>query len=535
MDNKLWILVQAQYRNHSGINAFFYEKGPKKRHRSIGMALAVLLVGVMLIGYCFAIGYGLGYLGMAEVIPGYALAITGIVTILFTFIKTNGYLFACKDYDMLMALPLSNQTVITARFLYMYFNNLLFTVGVMLPMGIGYMIWTKPPLEIYVMWLIGMLMAPLLPMTLAAALGALITAIGSRFRFKTFVEVLLSVVLLFGIFGGSFYLQGMSGNEAVLISKITDIGEILSEQMHKIYPLSAWFDQAVNEGKIVSFILFLLASVLWYGIFVVIVGRFYGKINTALTTYHAQSNYQMQGLKTSSIRMTIVKKEAKRFFSSSIYLMNMGIGLIIALGTCVAMLLFGMDRMLTLMELPELGNGFIYVVPFMIAMIVNMSCTTAVSLSLEGKNLWVVKSLPISAKTLLEGKMLFNLILVMPVSVVCNILMMATMGVSLMQAVLYLLISVVTVLLSTVWGMWINLHFPNYTWDNEVQVIKQSITSLFGICSGMIGYLILAVITYFMSSIIAGELVLVIVSVILLVLSGLCYRSVTHAKIAGDY
>ena len=78
------------------------------------------------------LAYGLGSMGMAEVIPSYGLAITGLITLFFTALKTNGVLFAYKEYDMVMSLPVKTSSVIASRFLTMYVLNLLLTAVILI-------------------------------------------------------------------------------------------------------------------------------------------------------------------------------------------------------------------------------------------------------------------------------------------------------------------------------------------------------------------------------------------------------------------
>ena len=138
-------------------------------------------------------------------------------------------------------------------------------------------------------------------------------------------------------------------------------------------------------------------------------------------------------------------------------------------------------------------------------MIVNMSCTSTVSLSLEGKNLWIIQSLPISSKILFQSKMLFNMIVVLPFSPFCIIVFML--------------------------GMCAAIHFPKFEWENEIEVIKQSASSTMGVFSSMIGYLVLTVITYILSMVIPGEIVLFVLAAILGFVTFLLYGHVVRQKI----
>ena len=139
MQNKLLAVLKIQFLNQSGLNQFRYENNKKKRGQSITVLIGITLLGIILVGFSFLIGFGYGIMGMAEVIPGFALTMVSLVTLIFSFLKTSGYLFAFQDYDMLMSLPLSVKTIVTGKFLYMYLNNLLFSLAVMLPMGRDYL------------------------------------------------------------------------------------------------------------------------------------------------------------------------------------------------------------------------------------------------------------------------------------------------------------------------------------------------------------------------------------------------------------
>lgn len=528
MSNNLITLLKIEQINRFGFHALSHEKDKKKKYRTLALMIVVGFVILMMAGYCFGLAYAFGHLGISEVVPGYALTISSLVIMFFTFFKANGILFASRDYDMLMAFPIQTQTVITAKFLSMYLTNLLCTIVVMVPMAIGYAVWNGVSVMGGLAWIVTILFAPLLPMTLAVIVGTFIIAIGSGFKHKAFVQMFLMILLVVGISGTSFWMQSSATkDEAAFLATLTDMGAMLSQTIHKVYPLSAWFDGAVNEGDLVDLLLLVGVSVLLYGIFAGVCSKYYRKINSALHSHHAASNYKIGELKSSSIMMALVKKEAKRFFSSSLYMMNIGMGLIMALLVSIASIFIGVDKIIEGIEIPNIDNVkpvIAYVIPFAIALIVNMCNTCSVSLSLEGRNRWIVQSLPIDNKTLLKGKMMFNIILVLPVSLLCSLIFIFELHVNFILALFYLLFSVVSVLFSTVWGMWINLHFPNYQWQNEVEVIKQGISSMIAIFSSMLGYFALAVVVIFLSSMISIELLITAACILLVAVGMVLYQ-----------
>ena len=116
MRNKLWKLLKIQFLNQSGLNQFRYENDKKKKGQAIAVFIGVMFLVCMVVGLSFLMGFGYGVMGMAEIIPGFALTMVSLFTLIFSFVKTGGYLFAFQDYDMLMSLPLSVKTKKAGRF-----------------------------------------------------------------------------------------------------------------------------------------------------------------------------------------------------------------------------------------------------------------------------------------------------------------------------------------------------------------------------------------------------------------------------------
>ena len=59
------------------------------------------------------------------------------------------------------------------------------------------------------------------------------------------------------------------------------------------------------------------------------------------------------------------------------------------------------------------------VVVLVSAFCISTSCISAPSVSLEGKSLWVIRSLPVSGRTVLRGKLRMHYMLLVPLSAVC--------------------------------------------------------------------------------------------------------------------
>lgn len=466
----------------------FKVKGRKTSQ--IVMLTAFGILGLVVCIYSFGLAFGLGMLGMPEVIPSYAVAIVSLITLFFTMLKTNGILFAYKDYDMLMALPVKTSTVISSRFLTMYVWDLIFTALIMLPMGIGYVLFASPGILFYLVWLTGIFAVPLIPMTAAALLGALVIFIASRFRYAKALTTIISFAFVIAVLCVSF-MAGELENVDINEMQIQTLGSTILKQVQGIYPPAWLFHKAAAEESLLFFILFLGVSAGWYYLFVKLLGIRYKQMNTGLMTYHTRSNYKLGQLKTSKPVAALWKKEAKRFFGCPVYVLNMGMGVVMAVLFAAACSIMGMDQLEAMMQVPGMSSILVRIYPFVIAALLCMTCTSSVSLSLEGTNLWILKSLPLENITIYKSKILWDLTLKVPAALLCAVLFVIRIPINdFWMAVMIFVIPVVYSAAGSVIGMYINIKFPRYDWTAEATIVKQSMSAMIGMFGGMIGGII---------------------------------------------
>lgn len=528
MKNSTWILLRTQLLELSGLNDLKYEKDKKKRNRVAVFITVMAVVYVIFIGYASGIGYGLGKIGLAKNIPGFAFTLTSMVILLFTMLKAGGMLFACRDFDMTMALPVRTETVITSRFLLMYGMNILFSIIVMVPMGISYGIWVHPRIQFYIIWLIAILAAPLIPMTIASFIGAGITAISSKFKHTNAVSTVLAFVVTIALLmvcmsAGTMNVGQMS------IKQLAHLGTIFSQKMNQLYPLAGIMEKAVLQYNIAALMIFLVISAACYGLFIEIVSIKYKAINTALTTHRTNANYKLHGIKSASPFAALYRKEFKRFFSSTNYVLNMGMGAVLVLVASIAFLVLGVDKVAQITKIPGIKSTITGFAPFAISAMLASTCTTCISLSLEGKNLWILQSSPIEAATIYKSKMAVNISILLPVVVLSSLLMSIALKVDFISAVWMFITPLAYAAFTSVWGMFVNLKMPNFSWESEITVIKQSMASMLGILGGLIfGMIPIGILVIFHN--ISRDLITGVITLIVICITALLYKKVCRTK-----
>ena len=112
---------------------------------------------------------------------------------------------------------------------------------------------------------------------------------------------------------------------------------------------------------------------------------------------------------------------------------------------------------------------------------------TSSAISLEGKEWWIIKSLPVKTKDLLDSKLLLNLSIILPFWLVSEVLFIIALKPDVMELFWLMVIPIVMIVFCCVFGLAVNLKMPVFDWENEVAVIKQSASSFIG---GILGFLI---------------------------------------------
>ena len=141
----------------------------------------------------------------------------------------------------------------------------------------------------------------------------------------------------------------------------------------------------------------------------------------------------MKELKGSTQLTALIKKEIKRYFASPIYVINTIIGPILLLGMSIATIFMGDEVLATILEVEIVKEIIPVFVIVVVCCILVLSCTTNSSISLEGKNLWILKSSPIKPIVIFKAKIALNLILILPALLIADIIFAFSLKLSAIQ------------------------------------------------------------------------------------------------------
>ena len=233
--SKFLLLVKLQLMSWLGINKLLHSR-PAAYAPSLGQGRSGpgILAGVgrggrktILQSLLGAIGiiyfFGLSYMysemiaqcmlltgGPMSIVLSLMMMVASLL-ILITGIYSNGkILFAFKDYDLVMSLPVAPVTVAASSIAVIYLYELLFAVMFMVPAYVVYVRYVEVSVLFYPVALICMLAVPLIPLIVSTAVGTLVTAVSFRAkRFGTAVNIIITMAFVAFILIGS---MGMNGD-----------------------------------------------------------------------------------------------------------------------------------------------------------------------------------------------------------------------------------------------------------------------------------------------------------------------------------
>ena len=314
---------------------------------------------------------------------------------------------------------------------------------------------------------------PIIPMVAASFVGFLIARISAGFRKNNIVQTVLTFAFVLFCFSLRFIIEDVIRDDAV-DAVLTQMAEALGGAM-AAYPPAAWFTGAVTGENWLGGPLLLLASAALLALVFWIVGGAYRNINSALQSHAAGKRFSMKAQHQRSPEAAIAHKELRRLLGSTNYMVNGAMGEVLAALLGVATLVIGFDKIVAMVTHNAPFDPAILhpAIPFIVYFLIGMMATTACSPSLEGKNFWILQSLPMSMQTVYRGKMLFNMALTVPFMAFATLCLCLSARVSAVHTALYLLLGLALCAFSTAWGCVCGVRFRKLDWVNEMEVIKQ--------------------------------------------------------------
>ena len=442
--------------------------------------------------------------------------------------KSGPLIFNCKDDDLLLSLPIKRRTVLFIRILKFYIFELLFNSMFLLPVMIAYIRWGESlTWTYYLVSIIMLLFLPIIPIVISCIIGVITSSISSRFKHKNVFQIVISMLFILLIM---YFSYNMDNAFDYLMKHASSINDLIT----KIYYPAGIYAKLIIDFNILDLLIFIIIHIVIFTISVIVLSKFYFKINTRLksviTTEKKTTNKELV-FESKSQTKSLIKKELNTFFQTPVFIINSGFALVLFL-IAVTMIVLKFDSLLVAITDTEEGLGIskdlimnnlsVFIV-LIISITAYMTSITNSVISLEGRKINILKSLPIKVKTILMSKIYTCLLITTPVLLLGNIILFIKFKISIIESILLLILTILIPLVSHFIGILVNLKYPKLDAENSTEVVKQSTSSFMAVMIGML----LAVISYAIFTNVIGhinaKLLLLITTVVYLIIDTILY------------
>ena len=408
----------------------------------------------------------------------YFLLMGGIAILLGAFGSVfNSYagLYLSKDNDLLLSLPIPVKTIMAARLVNVYLLDAMYASVVFVPTLIVYWVTAGATFSRIVCGILLFVIITGIVLVLSCLLGWVIAKLSLKFKNKSFLTVLASLLFI-----GGYYVVYFRANVFIreIVANAGAYGEKIKGSAYVFYLFGR-----VGEGDWLAAAAYLAVTVTLFALVWRVLHRSFLQI-AGSGEGAAKVRYKEKAVREKSAFGALLGKELGRFKSSPSYMLNCGMGLLF-LPICGVLLLIK-GQMVTEV-LSEAFSKYPDVAAILLCTalctMTTMNDMAAPSVSLEGKSLWIPQSLPVAPKQVLRAKAGMQLLLSgipMVFAVICMAVILKTSAaVRLLVIAMPLVYTAFSAVLETVIG----LRMPVLNWTNEVAPIKQSgavTISLFG-------------------------------------------------------
>ena len=497
------------YLSGSGSRGAFKNKGGKGK--TVLFAVLYIYLAVVFVGMFFAMftmlapafhASGLGWFYFS-----YFLMIAFALMFIFSAFAAKAQLFEARDNDLLLSMPIKPSAILGSRMAGLLMINFGFELLVAVPAAAAWLISCPVNAVAVVSFVLVCLALPFFSLALSSLLGWILALLTAKARKKSLISMVFSLAFL----ALYFYVYA---NINTLLQNLLLNSENIAGAVSAVLPVY-WLGNAMAGESVGGLVLGLLCLVIPFLLAYIILSRSF--IRTATTSRGAAKlKYVAKEAKVSSAFSALFRREWGRFLSSSNYMMNSGMGAVMSIVLAAAALIKGGDLLAAAEGAAELIAPIVLV---SLCAIGSTTTITACALSLEGKNLWIVRSMPVPASKVLMAKLALHLSVSAPALLLAQIACVAVLRPSGLMSLWMLLLPQFYNLLLAFVGLWANLKFPKLDWQNEVQAVKQGLSVVIPLFGGW-AFLALPVLAVVLSYEVSN--IINIVAAAVLALSILC-------------
>ncbi|MFQ6794319.1 MAG: hypothetical protein ACLRT4_16295 [Thomasclavelia sp.] len=439
------------------------------------MIFLLAYLGVFILGGC---GYLFNLIIEPFTLSSFKWLYFALMAIMIVFLVFVGSIFmvwqeiyGAKDNDLLLAMPIKPRNILLSRVLMILILDYLYEALIALPAIIVYFSYQPFDLLKLIIFMIVLITLPMFVLAISCVFAWLLALVLKRINNKTFITLLFSLILL----GAYFYLVNQLPNYLMnLVANGAALSEAIEKVLFPIYHLSL----AISDNNLISLAMYLIIVVVLVVVVIYLLSKNFINLTTTKTG-SKKGKLKQTDIKANSLKKSLLLRELRHFTSNAMVMLNAGMGLLFTVFLAGVLLVKGNDLMMLFNGIPLsyqtlLNEWLAGGLCLAIATTNSFNFISASLISLEGNNLWILKTLPIKTKDILESKILLHLLLCIPAGLLVSIIAIIIFKLGIGDSFLVITVPIVFAIFEAILGLLINLWKPKFDYVNETVVVKQS-------------------------------------------------------------
>ncbi|WP_044916065.1 hypothetical protein [Butyrivibrio sp. WCE2006] len=453
--------------------SYFYDAKRNRMRSKPAIAAWIVFFVVIMVGILGGIFLGLSFTMCGSLVTAgidwmYYLIMGCVAVFLGSFGSVyNSYasLYLAKDNELLLAMPIPVRDVIGARLINVYLLGVMYMLTVLIPADIVYFVLTGINVTKVIGAVLFFLCISAIVMLISCGLGFVIAKISLRLKNKSLISVFVTLAGVVAYF--TFYFRAGDIVKALLLNA-PEYAAFIKRYAYVLYLFGC----------------FGAGSLLWAGVFTtsfaglcMVIFHLILKSFISIATTSGKMErvaYKVIRYRQKAIPQALLWKEFQKFITSPTYMLNCGLGIILMPAAAVFMMIKGRGIIDTLNEVfvSRPGSADVLIctgIIFMAAMV----DTAMPSVSLEGKSLWILKTMPASAGKILSAKALLQIILSVPPALILSLCTGIIADESALCRFLIIILPLSYAAFAAVLETAFAVKMPILEWTNENVPVKQ--------------------------------------------------------------
>lgn len=500
---KFWTLMRVQLKS----GAIATTDGTTKQWKKLLLYLVLLvcmLPTLVLIAMLFYYGFDyMRLLDQAGYLMNVGFLMTAVIIFLFSIFAIPSVYYFSKDIDHLLALPIKPEVILTSKLAVCIVYEYLFAAAVLVPMYISFILQIGFSFLSFLCFLIIFFTLPIYPLVLSSVLTMVIMRFVPFFNNRDRFNLIGGIIVVAAALGLSFWMQTMETEDmSAVLMALMDGNNSLMQFGTMLFPFVPSAALSCFHGDLLQLLLYLGITAISLVVFL-ICGKllyFKGAIGGSETSHsrHTFDQKQLSESRHHSVFRTYLIKEFKILFRTPVFFTNCVLTALlmpIILTVAVYTSLQGMDlrAFITPQLLESIPNLWCYVlvISFLVGSFmggINMISSTAISR--EGTNAYFMKFIPVPVETQAFAKAACGII----ISAVSGWLLLIPLHLVLSYPIyldlIFVVGSLVSVIMTNLFGILIDLLRPKLVWEQEAAAVKQNLN---GVISILLSFLLAAV------------------------------------------